>query len=119
MNYNSEFCSIESTFGAGITSKISKKMNRKLKLSLIDGNFSAEEAKEILINIYSTKINFHEMANFSSMERFGVENSIAVKRIQILRKNIEKIVELVEEMNDKNQNFIISSEIHIRLEDKL
>jgi hypothetical protein len=94
-------------------------MNRKLKLSLIDGNFSAEEAKEILINIYSTKINFHEMANFSSMERFGVENAAAVKRIQILRKNIQKIVELVEEMKEKHQNFIISSEIHIRLEEKL
>jgi hypothetical protein len=93
-------------------------MNRKLKLSLIDGNFSAEEAKEILINIYSTKINFHEMTNFSSVERFGIENKVAVDRISILRNNIEKIVELVDEMKDKNQNFIISSEIHIRLEDK-
>lgn len=119
MNYNSEFCCIQSTFGVGITSKILKKMNRKLKLSLIDGNFSAEEAKEILINIYSTKINFHEMINFSSLERFGNANNASLKRIPILKENIEKIIELTEEMNDKNQNFIISSEIHIRLEDKL
>ena len=32
MNYNSEFCCIESTFGAGITSKIFKKNESETKI---------------------------------------------------------------------------------------
>jgi hypothetical protein len=33
-------------------------MNNIEKLNLIEGRFSDEEAKEILMNIFSTKINF-------------------------------------------------------------
>ena len=39
-------------------------MNKMEQLNLIEGNFSDEEAKEILMNIISTKIHFHEMKNF-------------------------------------------------------
>ena len=45
-------------------------MNKTENLNLIEGNFSIEEAKEILMNIFLTKIHFHEMKNFENTNIF-------------------------------------------------
>ena len=45
-------------------------MKKNETFNLIDGVFSVDEAREILMNIFSTKIQFHEMKNLSSEERF-------------------------------------------------
>ena len=57
-------------------------MLKNKKLKLIEGKFLHDEAKEILRNIFSAKINFHQMKNFSSQERFGKDDKTAVKKIQ-------------------------------------
>ena len=49
-------------------------MNKIEKLNLIEGNFSGEEAKEILMNVFLAKIHYHELKNFSSQERFGKDD---------------------------------------------
>ena len=56
-------------------------MTKTENLTLIEGIFLAEEARDILINIFSTKINFHELKNFSSLEKHGKEDKTAQKRI--------------------------------------
>ncbi len=85
------------------------------KLTLIEGSFTAEEAKEILLNIYSTKINFHEMKNFSSQERFGMEDEIAQKRIPKLKNEIENVLQLVSVADLNKNKLMITSEINISL----
>jgi hypothetical protein len=40
-------------------------MSNNLSLSLIEGAFNTEEAKEVLMNIFATKIQFHDMRNFN------------------------------------------------------
>jgi DNA-directed RNA polymerase subunit F len=70
--------------------------SESLHLSLIEGSFSAEEAKEILLKIYHTKLNFHQRNNLSSLERFAKNNATADLRIPVLEKSIEEI-------NYKNQ----------------
>ncbi|SFH79886.1 hypothetical protein [Halpernia frigidisoli] len=86
-----------------------------LKLSLIDGSFSAEEAKEILLKIYHTKLNFHQRNNLSSQERFGKNNAIAELRIPILQKSIEEIKDFTKLAKNKNLSINISSQITLDL----
>jgi hypothetical protein len=43
-------------------------------LTIIEGNYSYDEAKEILMNMFTSKINYHNIKNWSSQERFGKED---------------------------------------------
>ncbi|GAB2595923.1 hypothetical protein [Spirosoma areae] len=92
-------------------------MNKLDTLTLIEGDFSEEEAREILLNIFSFKINFHRLRNFSSQERFGKHDEIAQKRIPELKKEIEKVLQVVSEAKSKNKRLIITSGIDIYLSD--
>ncbi len=92
-------------------------MKRTEKLTLIDGSFTYEEAKEILINIFSSKINFHTMKNWSSQERFGKEDEIAQKRIPALRKEIKKLDRILTKAKAKNKKLVVSSEINIAIQE--
>jgi hypothetical protein len=87
-------------------------------LIMIDGSFNYEEAKEILINIFSSKINFYNIKNWSSQERFGKEDNIAQKRIPELKKEIEKVLQIVSEAKLKRKKLLISSEINISMIDE-
>lgn len=92
-------------------------MKKQLSLKLIEGKFLATEAKEILTNIYSAKINFHQMKNFSSMEMLGKEDKIAVKKIPFLKKELGKLQKIIISAKEKNKQLIITSEINILMED--
>ncbi len=90
-------------------------MNKTEKLSLIEGTFSDIEAKEILINVFTQKINFHQRKNFSSQERFGKVDATASKRIIELKKGMEQALAIVELAQKNKQNISISSEINITI----
>ena len=83
--------------------------------NLIDGVFSTDEAREILINIFSTKIQFHEMKNLSSEERFGEQDIVAKKRIPQLKMELEKLEKIISETKSGPKKFAITSEINIIL----
>ena len=92
-------------------------MNKNEKLILIEGNFLTEEASEILTNIFTTKIRFHEAKNFSSQVRLGKDDEIAQERIPELKKELKKLQDLLSEAKSKNKNLVISSQIDISLSD--
>ena len=56
-------------------------MKKKQDFKFIEGEFTPQDAKEVLIDLYTSKINFHLMKNFSSSERFGKDDKTASKRI--------------------------------------
>ena len=84
-------------------------------LSLIDGQFSDEDAKEILMNVFSKKITFHERKNFSEFEMHGENDQNAQSRITVLKQEMEKVHEIIAEAKAKNQRLKIDSEIKISL----
>lgn len=90
-------------------------MNKTEKLTFIEGTFNNIEAKEILINVFTQKINFHQRKNFSSQERFGKVDAAATKRIVELKKGLEQALSMVEEAQRNNQEINISSEISISI----
>ncbi len=92
-------------------------MNKIETLSLITGVFTDEEAKEVLMNIYLTKIQFQEMNNFSFQERFGKQDQKSITRISELKVEIKKMLSIISEAKVQNKNLVIFSEINLQLLD--
>jgi hypothetical protein len=90
-------------------------MSRIENLTLIEGSFTAEEAKEILMHVFMAKIHFHEIKNFSSEERLGVCDATALKRIPELKASIEKFLSVLSDAKASQMQLEISSEIKIRI----
>ena len=88
-------------------------MINKEQVSLIDGEFSVEEIKEILLNMYNSKIQFHQLKNFSSKERFGKEDAIAVKRLPELEKSRQKLIAIFEKASHNQGSLKIKSYIEL------
>jgi hypothetical protein len=84
-------------------------------MKLIDGHFSPDEAREIVMNVFLSKIQFHQNKNFSSEERFGKEDVNAVKRIPELKKSMVLISELIDSAKQNNETLEITSEVKIRV----
>ena len=82
-------------------------------IKLIEGQFQHEEAKEMLLNLYAAKINFHQMKNFGSQERFGKDDVIAQDRIPKLKQEIIHLEEILAKAQATNQKLHIHSEIKI------
>ena len=92
-------------------------MSKTEKLTFIEGTFSNEDAKDILLNIFSAKINFHQLKNFSSQERFGKNDEIAKERIFALTKELEKVEKILQDAKLKNKKLKVSSQIVVSLQD--
>lgn len=90
-------------------------MNKTENLTLIEGVFLSEEAKDILMSIFSSKINCHNLRNFSSKELYGKEDETAQKRIPELKKELDKLQVILAEAKEKNAKLHIHSEIIISL----
>lgn len=88
-------------------------MSNTEKLVLIDGTFVYDDVKEILNHIFLAKINFHQLKNFSSQERFGIEDEVAKKRIPELRKELDRIEALLEDTKGKDISFTIKAEVNL------
>ena len=88
-------------------------MKKNEILRIIDGNFNYDEAKEILMNILSSKINFYCLKNWSSQERFGIEDENAQKRLPALRNEVKKLEEILSEAKANNKKLVVSSDINI------
>lgn len=90
-------------------------MNKIEKLTLIEGKFSFDEAKEILMTMFSSKINFHNIQNWSSQERFGKDDEVAQKRIPVLSNEMKILEEILLEAKAQNKKLAVNSEINISL----
>jgi len=82
---------------------------------LIEGTFSDQEAKDILKNFFESKIHFHEMRNFSSEERFGHKDAMAVKRIPELKQASKDILEIVQQAKLGNKRLLINASVQISI----
>lgn len=86
--------------------------NQKI-FKLIDGRFSSNESREILQNVFSSKIQFHQIKNFSSRERFGKDDETALIRIPQLNNSLKEIIELIREAEKNGEQVEIKSEVII------
>lgn len=80
---------------------------------LIDGHFSPEEAKNILMSLFNNKIDYHQLESFSNQIRLGNDISFSQNRIKDLFQSVEGIKEIVEEAAKNGKNLKIDGTIHI------
>lgn len=88
-------------------------MKQDETVELINGEFTIEQAKEILSNVFSTKIHFHQMKNFSSLERYSKEDEIAITRLPELKRELKRSLAFLENSEISNKKILIHSEIKI------
>jgi hypothetical protein len=62
-------------------------MNEPIEYKLINGTFTVQEAREVLLDLLNKKIHFHQLKNFSSEERLGKPNHASLKRIKELERD--------------------------------
>jgi hypothetical protein len=92
-------------------------MNKTETITLIDGDFDDKEAREILVNIFSSKINFHQLKNYTSHERYGKVDAHAAKRIIELKKGLEMALEILLVAQKNNKQITINTEVNITISD--
>lgn len=85
---------------------------------LITGQFTPSEAKEILLNLVNTKINFHKIKSMSSMVRCNQLDADSELKILALEKAKEQLLATLQQASNENCNLNIESTINISFEAK-
>ena len=88
-------------------------MENSNKVTLIDGTFNVAEAKDILMNMFTMKINFHQQKNVSHIERFGKPDEAAKEKVAFLKSELAKLETLIEHAGNNNATLKVTSAIHI------
>ena len=88
-------------------------MENSNKVTLIDGTFNVAEAKDVLMNMFTMKINFHSQKNVSHIERFGKPDEAAKEKVAFLKSELAKLETLIEHAGNNNATLKVNSAIHI------
>lgn len=83
------------------------------EIKLINGQFSPEDARDLLMSLFTRKLQFHEMNNLSSKERFGKEDAMASVRIPELKESLKAINEIIKSADRDNEILEIRSTVSI------
>jgi hypothetical protein len=83
------------------------------KVTLIDGTFNVAEAKDVLTNMFTMKINFHSQKNVSHIERFGTPDDNSKAKVEFLKAEMAKLETIIAEATDKNVSLKVTSAIQI------
>lgn len=87
----------------------------KGQYDFIKGDFSAEDAQEIIRHLFTKKISFHELKSFSSQIRFGTKDHDSLDRIIALRECMSAIEKEILLAKEQGKTVRLSSKIHIEL----
>lgn len=87
-------------------------------ISLISGEYTPTEAKELLLKLVDSKINFHKLQSLSAYVHSGQPNIDSELRIKELKETREQITALIEKAVDNNSNIEIGSTIDIAFKTK-
>lgn len=92
-----------------------EKSTLEINLNLISGDFTPEDAKEILNELITEKINFHERKSLSSQIRFGYKDEATTKRVVELKSLREYVNEKIKEAQYQQKNVRIISDLQLEL----
>jgi len=88
-------------------------MKNEQVFKLIDGVFTPEEAGKVLTALINSKINHHNLEDFSNHIRFNNDLSHSKKRVVELNEAKEKITNLLEVAKANGLNLVLNSTIEI------
>lgn len=87
----------------------------KGEFDLINGDFSVEEAMEIINHLIDKKINFHQLKSFSHEIRFGEPDQNSVKRSKELKESKMYANELIQLAKEQGGALRIKSSLSIEI----
>lgn len=93
-------------------------MKQMEDFELIEGEFSPKEAKELLLNLLGSKIQFHTNKNFSTEICTGEPEKRSLEKITALRSIRERMTALLEEAQQKNLSIEVRSSVKIYFSNK-
>ncbi len=82
---------------------------------LVKGEYSPEEAKDILNHLIAKKINFHKVKTFSHDIRYGKRDEASEQRIVELKRSKKEILALIAHAEETGKNVRIHANILIDL----
>lgn len=91
------------------------KLVEKAEYDLIKGNFTPEEASEIINYLIDKKINFHELKTFSTEIRFGQVHEKSVKRSEELKQSKSAFKEFIQLAEYKGKTLRLKSSVTVEL----
>ncbi len=90
-------------------------MDNKHQYKFIEGDFSTQEAKTVLMAVINSKISYHNLDTFSDLIRFNGNPEKTKKRVIELNDTKDTILKLLEEAHKNGQSLRIKSDITIEL----
>jgi hypothetical protein len=63
---------------------------------LIEGTFTPDDARDIIIPLFKNKIQYHSLNSFSSYERTGKYDEHSIAKIKELKSTLNSIVEMLD-----------------------
>ncbi len=90
-------------------------MVEKADYDLIKGDFTPEEALEILSYLIDKKINFHELKTFSNEIRFGQVDQKSLKRSEELKQSKAAIKEFIQIAQEQGKTLRIKSSVTVEV----
>ncbi len=84
-------------------------------LKLIQGEFTPENAREILLTLIDSKVQFHQLKSFSSEIKFGFKDQHSLDRITDLKQMKIEILKIIELADFQQKNLSIESVINIAI----
>jgi len=88
-------------------------MEKEFQLQLVKGEFELQEAKEILLNLVTDKIRFHQQKIVSVELMTGKKDGFSEVRISELIKSQNDLMAFLEENSNTAGKFKISGTINI------
>lgn len=82
---------------------------------LVDGEYTVDQASDILLNLVCSKITFHNNEIFSLQERFGTNSTHSVNRIAELKKVRDSLIALMSQLKDENVRLRIDGDIKLKI----
>ena len=86
-------------------------MEKQDVFTLIEGEFSPKESRELLLSVFKSKIRFHRLKNFSSQERYGKDDEKALARMLQLQETLASVFKVIGDAEKQNQTLEIKAEI--------
>jgi hypothetical protein len=79
-------------------------MEEKKEFKIIDGSFTPEQARDILLTIINGKINHHVMEGFSSRIKDGKDMTHSEIRIREMQKIKESLLDIIDNAKQQKMN---------------
>lgn len=92
-----------------------KHMETSHQYKLIDGTFTGENARHILMELIQNKIKYHQLQIFSIHERFNGDASASEKRIAELKQVAEDLKKVLKQVEDHHQSVEIYCPIEVKI----